>query len=196
MFPGLPEEPTIAALSPDKIYSNIFFNLDSSREIEKKGNRTSLRVTNKCSIFSNFKKAYTKKSCIYLIRYPGGIVSVGGGGKFEPRELLCSNRIHEGRIVSTNKEYSTPSPGVSKIVTVGRGGTIPKEKRIPRVASACMQHGRKASIGIHRWSGEFHLYANSKPRCDPCLHLEIPAKRVDPIFPRDHLPASNTSQHE
>lgn len=45
-----------------------------------------------------------------------------------------------------------------------------------------MQHGRKASIGIHRTTGEFHLYANSKPRCDPCLHLEIPAKRVDPIF--------------
>lgn len=53
---------------------------------------------------------------------------MGGGGKFEPRELLCSNRIHEGRIVSTNKEYSTPSPGVSKIVTVGRRGHDPERE--------------------------------------------------------------------
>lgn len=45
----------------------------------------------------------------------------------------------------------------------------------------CMQRGRKPSIGIHRTAAEFHLYANSKPRCDPCFHLEIPARRVDPI---------------
>lgn len=44
-----------------------------------------------------------------------------------------------------------------------------------------MQRGRKPSIGIHRTAAEFHLYANSKPRCDPCFHLEIPARRVDPI---------------
>lgn len=65
MFPGLPEEPTIAALSPDKIYSNIFFNLDSSREIEKKGNRTSLRVTNTNVRYFRILKRLTRENPVF-----------------------------------------------------------------------------------------------------------------------------------
>lgn len=101
MFPGLPrpEQPTIAALSPDKIYSNIFFNLSRSFEGrgEKRKRETELVYVWQTNVryFRILKKAYTKKilylpdpiSCWYRIRgWRRKIWAEGGALYLESKE--------------------------------------------------------------------------------------------------------------
>lgn len=168
-------------MSPDKICPNIFFNPDSS--VKNKGTEIT-RIIN--TVFRGKKiwnvrmlkntKAYSRRNriCLHgLVPYLWEQGKFGEEGKKAPFESI------QGRIVSTNKEYSSSSPQVR--CNRWKEGARAMLREEDSACCTCMQRGRKPSIGIHRTAGEFHLYANSKPRCDPCFHLEIPARRVDPI---------------
>ena len=76
------------------------------------------------------------------------------------------------------------------------------EGKVARVARVLCNTAETLVSFVHWHSpdhGEFHLYANSKPRDGPCFHLEIPTKRVIPLhpfvstpLPGDHLAPSTS----
>lgn len=126
-------------------------------------------------------KAYSRRNRICLHGLvSSGTVSMGAGKIWGRREEgsvridTRKNRFHEQRVFPAS---SSPQVRCNR----WKEGARAMLREEDSACCTCMQRGRKPSIGIHRTAAEFHLYANSKPRCDPCFHLEIPARRVDPI---------------
>ena len=122
------------------------------------------------------------------------------------RSVHFSTTVHGGIWRFVDKSMATLARELSP-----RGQSVPTRDaerfeggaRLRGKGCACCATRPRASVSSVYWHspdhGEFHLYANSKPRDGPCFHLEIPTKRVAPPFCLDTAstgPLSPVHGHE